>query len=251
MPPHLSSLPAIDSTYPAVAENLACDEALLVAAEQGDGPPILRFWELDHPAVVLGASCRLAQDVKVEACRADGVPIARRSSGGGTVVIGPGALNVTLVLPLAADPAAYRAVDTAQRAVLDRVAGSLRAEGPPVEMLGSGDLAVGGRKVAGSAQRRLRAHMMIHFSLLYDFDLPRIDRYLAMPPRQPAYRAGRSHLDFVANLPLPRASIVAAIRSAWADPAGAPAPPPPPLPFGRIEALAAEKFRDVCWIERL
>ena len=245
----LPRLPAIDQTFPAVATNLAADEALLLAAEEGAGPPILRFWELDHPAVVLGASCRLAREVRVEACRADGVPIARRSSGGGTVVIGPGALSVTLVLPLDAEPAAFRAVDTAQRFVLDRVAGALRDFGPPVEMLGSGDLTVGGRKVAGSAQRRLRGHMMIHFSLLYDFDLPLIDRYLAMPPRQPSYRADRGHLDFVANLPLPRAAIVAAIRAAWAAPGPGLDPDFPPT--GRIADLVRDKFGRADWIERL
>ena len=246
MPP---ALPAIDHTFPAVAANLAGDEALLLLAEEGAGPPVLRFWELDHPAVVLGASCRLAQDVRVEACQSDGVPIARRSSGGGTVVIGPGALNVTLVLPLAAEPAAFRAVDTAQRFVLDRVAGALRGLGPAVEMLGSGDLTVAGRKVAGSAQRRLRDHMMIHFSLLYDFDLPLIDRYLAMPPRQPSYRANRSHRDFVTNLPLTRAAIVAAIRAAWAAPGDGTGREL--LPSGRIAALVGEKFGDPGWIARL
>ncbi len=67
-----------------VADNLACDEALLLVAEERGGPPALRFWELDHPAVVLGASCRIGENVRVETCKDDGVPIARRSSGGGT-----------------------------------------------------------------------------------------------------------------------------------------------------------------------
>ena len=241
-------LPWFDLTFPAVAENLAGDEALLIAAEDGTGGPILRFWELNYPAVILGASCRLAENVQRDACRADGVPIARRSSGGGTVVIGPGALNVTLVLPIAGDPA-FRAVDAAQRLVLERVAAALRAAGADVAMLGSGDLTLGGRKFSGSAQRRLRHHLMIHFSILYDFDLPSIGRYTRMPPRRPSYRADRSHDDFVTNLPLDRAAIVRAIGATWA-PGTAPAGDAV-VPRELVAELAARKFRDDGWIERL
>ena len=71
-------------------------------------------------------------------------------------------------------------------------------------MLGSGDLTLGRRKFSGSAQRRLREHILVHASLLYDFALDRIGRYTLMPPRRPDYRGGRSHEEFVTNLPLPR-----------------------------------------------
>jgi len=36
--------------------------------------------------------------------------------------------------------------------------------------------------------------------LLLDADLMLMDRYLKHPPREPAYRQGRSHLDFVMNM---------------------------------------------------
>ncbi len=245
MPPLL----LFDWTWADVAGNLASDEALLVHAEETTGQPALRFWEQDHAAVILGASCRLRDEVRVEACRADGVPIARRSSGGGTVVIGPGALNVTVVLPIAAEPAAFRSVDTAQQFVLNLVAEQLRRDGPEVEMLGSGDLTIGGRKFAGSAQRRLRNFLMIHASILYDFDLPLLDRYLAMPPRQPSYRANRTHADFVINLPMTRDAIVRSIRSIWPTEAGYLGDAGELLDL--IGDLSEKKFRDDGWIERL
>ena len=71
----------LDRTLPTLAENLALDEALLLDAEAG-GPEVLRLWRWEQPAVVLGAGGRLADDVDEDACRADGVPIQRRSSGG-------------------------------------------------------------------------------------------------------------------------------------------------------------------------
>ncbi len=204
----------LDQTFPDVAANLALDEALLAEIEETGGPPVLRLWEATGYAVVLGASGRVREDVRVEVCQADGVPLARRSSGGGTVVIGPGALNLTVVLPRDAAPG-LEAVETAQAFVLERVAGALRAHVPDVAVRGSGDLTLGGRKFAGSAQRRLKRHFLVHASLLYAFALDRIERYLAEPKRQPAYREGRPHVDFLTNLGMPRQKLIAALREAW------------------------------------
>jgi lipoate---protein ligase len=243
--PHVHYL---DATLPEVAENVALDEALLVEAEERDGPSTLRLWELDHLAVVLGASCRLLENVRVEACRADGLAIARRSSGGGTVVIGPGALNFSVVLPIDASPE-LKGVDTAQRFVLGRTLDAIRKAGPLAEMLGSGDLTIGLRKFSGSAQRRLRRHVLIHASLLYDFPLDAIGRYILMPPRRPSYREDRTHAEFVTNLPLPRERLVAALREAWL-PADLPEAPSV-IPEETFRTLFETKFSEIGWIERL
>jgi lipoate-protein ligase A len=239
----------LDRTLPSLAENLALDEALLRDAEDREGPPVLRFWESPTFAVVLGASGRLREEVDLDACRADGVPVARRSSGGGTVVIGPGALNFAVVLPLDHAPGLHT-VEGAQRFVLARVADELRRLGSPVEVLGSGDLTLGRRKFAGSAQRRLRRHFLVHATILrIGFPLERIGRYLALPQRQPAYREGRSHDEFVTNLDRPRSILVETIRAAWL-PSGSD-PLPALVPENLVKKLVAEKFGDPTWVERL
>ena len=56
-----------DHTAATPDENLALDEALLLAAE-GGGDEVLRFWELPQYAVVLGAGGVLADDVDEAAC---------------------------------------------------------------------------------------------------------------------------------------------------------------------------------------
>ncbi len=247
-PPGLPALSFLDRTLPGIDANLALDEALLQGAEDGRGGPVLRLWELPDFAVVLGASGRFRDEVRVESCEADGVPIARRSSGGGTVVIGPGALNVAVVLPIDAAPG-LDAVDVAQKFVLGRVADGLRAAGRPVEMLGSGDLTLSLRKCSGSAQRRLKRHFLVHATILYAFPLDRLGRYLGPPSRQPSYRAGRSHGDFVTNLGLDRARLVQAIRDAWL-----PRDRPPieaVVHEELVRELVATKFGDPAWVRRL
>jgi lipoate---protein ligase len=238
----------LDLTLPSATENVALDEALLVEAEERGGSSILRVWELDHFAIVLGASCRWNENVRAEECRVDGVEIARRSSGGGTVVIGPGALNFSVILPIDASPE-LKSVDTAQRFVLARTLEAIRRAVPPVEMLGSGDLTLGTRKFSGSAQRRLRRNLLVHATLLYDFPLDRIDRYTLMPPRRPSYREDRPHSEFVTNLPLRRERILEALQEAWLS-SDFPIVRAQ-VPENTFRALAETKFSKVGWIERL
>src|SRR5438874_3390218 len=95
----------LEVTLPTLAENLALDEALLLEAESRRGTEILRLWEWPGPGVILGSGCWLAADVDEPACRAAGVPILRRSSGGGTVLLGTGCLCYSLVLSYDRSPA--------------------------------------------------------------------------------------------------------------------------------------------------
>src|SRR6185437_14246053 len=68
LPPHAGPrwklmVDFLDLTLPTAEENLALDEALLLEAEAGRRGETLRLWEHPHPAVVLGAGCRLLDDV--------------------------------------------------------------------------------------------------------------------------------------------------------------------------------------------
>jgi lipoate---protein ligase len=234
-------------TLASVAEDLALDEALLIEADEGRVPPLVRFWEPGDYAVVLGASRRLRDEVRIEACRNDRVPILRRSSGGGTVVIGPGALNVAVVLPQTAAPG-LSAVDAAQCYVVERIAESIRRAGRPVAVVGHGDLVLGDRKCGGSAQRRMKRWFLVHCSILYQFPIERFDRYLAIPERQPAYRQGRPHHEFVTNLDLSRQALIDALSGTGFPGAG----PFPALDGALIHvpSLLAEKYANSAWIER-
>lgn len=243
----LDGLNCFDQTLSSVEENLALDEALLIEADQGRGGSVLRVWEPPAYAVVLGASRRLRDDVLVDACSADGVPILRRSSGGGTVVVGPGTLNVTVVLPESMAPG-LSAVQTSQSYVLERMALAIRGLGRTVAIEGRGDLTLAGRKFGGSAQRRLKSWFMVHCSILNDFDIERIVRYLAIPDKQPEYRAGRPHREFLGNLNLPRDMLVNALCEGWSP--GSSLRAAPAWPRTALESLLAEKYANSAWIER-
>jgi lipoate-protein ligase A len=204
----------LDLTLPTVAENLALDEALLLEAEDGRGGEVLRVWESPRPAVVLGAGCWLARDVDEAACHADEVPVLRRASGGGTVLLGPGCLLYSLVLSYARDPVLHD-IAASYGCILDRVRAALDGVLPGIERAGTSDLASAGRKFSGNAQQRKRHHFLHHGTLLYDFDLGQVGRYLRLPERQPEYRKQREHAAFLLNLPIPRAELTKRLRFAW------------------------------------
>ena len=79
------------------AMNMAIDEAILVAQKEAANPT-LRFYGWTHPALSFGYFQNIASEVDVEACRADGIELVKRMTGGGTVVHG-WELTYTLILP--------------------------------------------------------------------------------------------------------------------------------------------------------
>jgi lipoate-protein ligase A len=200
-------------TLPTPAENLALDEALLLRAEAGPGREILRTWQWAAPAVVLGAGCTLAADVDEPTCAAEGVPILRRSSGGGTVLLGPGCLLYTLILAYDRSPELAQ-IRGSYCYILERLCDSLHV--PGLRPAGTSDLAVGTVKVSGNAQQRKRHHFLHHGSLLYAFDVALVGRYLRAPARQPEYRHHRDHADFVSNLPLGAGELTQGLCQAFA-----------------------------------
>jgi lipoate-protein ligase A len=184
----------------------------------------------------------LADDVDEAACAADRVPILRRSSGGGTVVLGAGCLLFTLVLRY--DRAAELAgIKSSYDYILNRIGRALL--GGAAESAGVSDLAVGGRKFSGNAQQRKRGHLLHHGSLLYAFDLTRVGRYLLPPPRQPEYRRGRAHGDFLQNLDSTAEELKRCLRDVWQ--AGGTAMD---WPTADVKRLLAEKYASTAWTLR-
>lgn len=164
----------------------------------GCAPPVVRVEAAREVVVVLPRSRDPHREVFLDRCREDRVPVVLRPSGGGAVVLSPGVVAASALLAV---PAGVVFPEPIFRALGALVAGALETLGVgTVGTRGVSDLCVGDRKVAGSSLRLWRARALYQVSVLVEPDLNLMDRYLRHPSREPAYRAGRCHRDFVAPL---------------------------------------------------
>lgn len=236
----------LDLTLPTAAENLALDEALLEVAEGAREPAeFLRMWESPQTAVIVGRSSRVAQEVNLPYCQDLGVPVLRRCSGGASVVIGPGCFMYSVVLSYELRPE-LRPVDEAHRFVLGKAIQALKRAGTSAQFQGTSDLTMGDRKISGNSMRCKHRTMLYHGTILRDFPLEQIQQCLRVPPREPEYRHGRTHEDFVTNVLLPSESL----RTAWAAEWGA-VDPLVDWPRHLMRELAADRYSNDAWTFRL
>jgi lipoate-protein ligase A len=232
----------LDFTLPSPAENLACDEALLDLCETTPGLEVLRCWEPATCFVVLGYGNHASLEANLPACKAGQVPILRRVSGGGTVLQGPGCLNYSLLLQIDQRPG-LESIAATNRYILERQAEALAPlVAGKVAWRGSTDLTMGPMKFAGNAQRRRQRSLLFHGSLLLKLDLALLDTYLAHPSREPEYREGRSHGQFVQNLGLEVGSVKGALRRAWHA-----SEELREIPRDAINLLVRDKYADPAW----
>lgn len=176
--------------------NLEFEDAFL-RAEKDPQRIYLVFYE-NFPAIVLGKSLELEEEVFTAKKHP---PVYRRISGGGSVMHTPGNLNYALFLSLERFPE-YMNVSLSYEKILTAVAARL---GKRVSRQGYSDLATScrgePRKFSGNAQCRKRGWIMHHGTLLYAKDAIRqIPFFLRPPPKEPEYRRGRRHREFMTNV---------------------------------------------------
>ena len=237
----------LDFSFRSPTQNLALDEVLLDNADSGRGGEVLRFWESSVPFVVLGLTQVLRHEVHEKNCVDDRVRILRRASAGGCALQGPGSLNYTLVLSNDRRPE-ISTIRGSYCYILERLCEALGRRGAPAHHKGISDLAIGGKKISGSAQKRRRRFILHHGTLLHDVDIDKIERYLREPIDRPQYRGARTHRGFLRAVPLTPRELREAVCEAF-DIEYRPAKPSP----WEIEAtkeLARERYATLEWIRR-
>ncbi|PRW61385.1 lipoate- ligase A isoform X1 [Chlorella sorokiniana] len=123
--------------------------------------------------------------------------LIRRFTGGGTVVVDQDTLFTSLIMQHQSLPGVEpypRPVMRYTEHLYDTVFGR---HGP--FHLRENDYCFGDVKFGGNAQAITKDRWLHHTSLLWDFQQPRM-ALLKHPDRQPEYRQGRDHLDFVVRL---------------------------------------------------
>ena len=242
-------------TAPSPAEDLALEEAIHLAVESGASPNTWRVWQAHAPAVILGTGQEAAKEADLDTAAKENVPILRRHSGGGTVIIGPGAINFSAFY-LFQDLPGSQTIRGAMSAALQPVIQLLAGWKLKVQEAGISDLVVIAhdgalRKIAGNSQARKRLSVVVHGTLLADPDWARMARLLRFPSKAPDYRAGRDHRAFLTSLkengaPHDLKSFLEGLAAALTC-GNAMEPMPAAAELARAEQLVAEKYGNPEW----
>ena len=143
--------------------NLAAESYFLHEFEEN-----VIFLYVNEPAVVVGKHQNAFEECQVDYCKSNGIHIARRLSGGGTVFHGPGNLNFCFIKN---GDDASKLIDFKKH--LEPVISFLRSIGLPAVYSGRNDILVDGFKVSGNAEHVFskKKRVIHHGTLLFDADL--------------------------------------------------------------------------------
>jgi len=174
------------------ATNMAIDEALWRGRHAGASPPTVRFFGWDPPTVSVGYGQPLDRHVDVAACRRLGVGLVRRPTGGSAIYHDGPERELTYCVTATADDLAVGGdlLET-YRWIARALVRGLNALGAGAEMVPTGrglgpdpafcfartgafEIEVGGRKLVGSAQRRLGTSFLQHGAVLLGVDAARV-----------------------------------------------------------------------------
>lgn len=223
----------IDSGPAAGPWNLALDEAIFHAVRTGRTPPTLRLYRWSAPTLTIGYAQDLERDVDSAACRALGIAVIRRITGG-RAVLHDAEVTYSVSAPeglpgfAAGLGEACRLIATGLLAGLRLLGleGARPATGPEraqrsprhpgcFATVGRHEIEIAGRKLIGSAQRRARGAFLQQGSILLESHGTLLARVLCGPPvlERRAEMAGLS--DVLRPCPAP-AAVVAAVAAGCA-----------------------------------
>ncbi|XP_057486856.1 uncharacterized protein LOC130772960 [Actinidia eriantha] len=151
----------------------------------------------NSPTVVMGLSGKPSELLDLGSVLQDQVPVIKRFTGGGTVIVDPGTIFVTLICNRDAVPG----VQPYPRSIMCW-SGMLYSEvfkGIDGFQLRENDYVFGNSKFGGNAQSITRERWIHHTSFLWDFKARNM-AYLKLPSRAPEYRLARSHMDFMCRM---------------------------------------------------
>jgi len=170
------------------------DDDDMLTAVLAQGVPQFRVSRPTERRIVLGRGSDPEKELHLDECIADEIPIYRRRGGGCSVLLDPGNLILSAVIPLPGLTGIRWAIDN----LTDWAIRTLSSAGiGGVHHEGTSDLAIGDMKIGGSCIYRAKDLLYYSTTLLVNPDRDAVERYVKHPPREPEYRAGRTHRVFM------------------------------------------------------
>ncbi|XP_008806023.2 putative lipoate-protein ligase A isoform X2 [Phoenix dactylifera] len=151
----------------------------------------------NRPNIVMGISGRPSELIDLKSVLRDRVPVIRRFSGGGTVIVDDGTIFVTFICNKDAIPGLQPYPHPLMSWTGQLYKDVLHGFGD--FHLQENDYAIGSRKFGGNAQSITKNRWVHHTSFLWDYDIKNME-YLKIPSRAPKYRSARPHVEFLCRM---------------------------------------------------
>jgi lipoate---protein ligase len=166
-------------------ESTALDQALIDARQDNRIPDTIRFIRF-RPSALIGIHQYLSHEIKIDYCRAQGIEVGRRITGGGSLYLDEGQIGWELVF----ERATFGPLDLAEvtQRVCEAFALGLNKLDVPARYRPRNDLEVDGRKISGTGGFFDGNLIFYQGTLLIDFDPGKIAACLNVPAEKLAKR---------------------------------------------------------------
>ena len=242
----------VPETPLSAAVNVALDEVVSDRVGAGIVPPTVRFWAWAEPAVVIGRTQSLCNEVDIIAAREMGVAVVRRMTGGGAMFLQPrGAITYSLCIPDAhlAGLSVRASYEVCEAWVID----GLRNIGVDAHHVPINDIACAGGKIGGAAQARRRGVVLHHTTIAYDMDPGEMVRVLRIGREKLRDKGTASAQKRVSPLArqtgLSRAKVAQKLQKHFIAAFGGTVVAVGPDEMDEAVLLAESKYRSPAWIE--
>jgi lipoate---protein ligase len=163
----------------------------------GESENAFSIWKPDKTCVVLGTSNKPEDALIAENIIRDNIAVYKRPTGGQSVVLTP----KTLVISVLQKESAIKAPKILFQKINSFIIQALEQLGvKQLAYKGTSDIAIGEKKILGSAIYRNKDKNFYHAVLNISENADLFELYLKHPVKEPDYRKGRSHKDFVTSL---------------------------------------------------
>ena len=160
---------------------LAADQALAQRVWMNLSQPTLRLYTYRSHCALVGRFQNIENEIRVEYCRANGIVINRRPTGGGAIIMGADQLGVALTIPGRGEDNYAQAREMMGNFSEGLVRG-LHQLGVEAKFRRKNDIEVNGKKLVGlGVYRAPSGGLLFHASMLVDLDIELMLRSLNTP----------------------------------------------------------------------
>ena len=160
----------IKNDYVTASAGLAADEIIANRAGSGTSQPTLRLYTY-KPCALVGRFQTIENELNLDYCAENKIPVNRRPTGGGAIIMGQEQLGMALAIPGRSDET-YARVRERMAQFSKGIISGLSTLGIVVEFRRKNDLEVNGKKIAGLGLHKTASNgLLFHASLLVDLDV--------------------------------------------------------------------------------